>query len=183
MSAALLVADSGPLIALARLDRLDLPDLYFESVQVTATVWDEVTRKPPDDEASRLASAAARNLIRVVAEPEVIPESLLRRSIDAGERGAIALALELDACLLIDDRRARRVALELGRPVIGTLGLLFRACEDGVIPALRPLVERLQMTGYYISNDVVAELLTSLGFRGSSRDLNQVRASVSTLPA
>lgn len=35
--------------------------------------------------------------------------------------------------------------------------------EDGVIPALRPLIERLQATGYYMSNDLVAEVLASLG--------------------
>ena len=73
MSAALLVADSGPLIALAKLDHLDLPARYFESVLVTATVWEEVTRKPGVDEAPRLASAAAARLIRVVADPEAIP--------------------------------------------------------------------------------------------------------------
>jgi hypothetical protein len=58
MSAALLVADSGPLIALTRLEHLDLPARYFESVLVTATVWEEVTLKPGVDEAPRLASAA-----------------------------------------------------------------------------------------------------------------------------
>ena len=163
MSAALLVADSGPLIALARLDYLDLPARYFESALITATVWEEVTRKPGVDEAPRLASAAAAKLIRAVADPEAIPESLLRMTIDAGERGAIALGLELNACLLIDDRRARQVAIELGRPVIGTLGLLLRAREDGFIPALRPLIERLQATGYYMSNDLVAGVLASLG--------------------
>ena len=112
MSAALLVADSGPLIALARLDCLDLPARYFESVLITATVWEEVTRKPGVDEAPRLASAATAKLIRVVADPEAIPESLLRTTIDAGERVAIALGIELNACLLIDDRRARQVAIE-----------------------------------------------------------------------
>ena len=163
MSAALLVADSDPLIALARLDHLELPARYFETVLVTATVWEEVTRKPGVDEAPCLASAADAKLIRVVADPETIPQTLLRTTIDAGERGAIALGLELDACLLIDDRRARQVAVELGWPVIGTLGLLLRAREDRFFPTLRPLIERLQATGYYMPNDLVAEVLASLG--------------------
>lgn len=163
MSAALLVADSGPLIALARLGCLELPARYFESVLITATVWEEVTRKPDVDEAPRLAFAAKATHIRVVADPETIPESLLRTTIDAGERAAIALGIELNACLLIDDRRARQVAIEQGRPVIGTLGLLLRAREEGFIAALRPLIERLQATGYYMSNDLVASVLASLG--------------------
>src|SRR5712691_3803174 len=77
MSATLLVADSGPLIALARLDQLDLPARYFESVLVTATVWEEVTRKPDVEEAPRLASAAGAKLIRVVADPEIAGVVLL----------------------------------------------------------------------------------------------------------
>ncbi len=114
MSAAFLVADSGPLIALARLDLLDLPARYFESVLVTSTVWEEVTRKPDIDETPRLSAAAEGRLIRVAADPETTPATLLRTTIDTGERAAIALALELDATLLMDDRRARRVAIEAG---------------------------------------------------------------------
>ena len=78
MSAALLVADSGPLIALARLDLLGLPARYFESVLVTSEVWEEVTRKPEVVEAPRLASAVDAKLIRVTATPENVPQSLLR---------------------------------------------------------------------------------------------------------
>ena len=163
MSADLLVADSGPLIALARLDLLDLPARYFESVHVTATVWDEVTRKPTADETPRLAAASKASLIRLVADPQSLPDALLRTTIDVGERGAIALALELNATLLIDDRRARRVAIELGRPVIGTLALLLRAREEGLVPALRPLMERLQASGYYMPGDLVVGILESLG--------------------
>ncbi len=44
MSAALLIADSGPLIALARLDLLHLPGRYFETVLVPSVVWDEIMR-------------------------------------------------------------------------------------------------------------------------------------------
>ena len=46
MSAPLLVADSGPLIALARLDLLAVPARLFGELLVTATVWREVTREP-----------------------------------------------------------------------------------------------------------------------------------------
>ena len=79
---------------------------------------------------------------------------MLRTTIDVGERSAIALGFELNATLLIDDRRARRVAVELGRPVIGTLALLLRAREQGSVPALRPLMERLQASGYYMPVDL-----------------------------
>src|SRR3990172_13274267 len=97
MSAACLVADSGPPIGFARLDFLGLPSRYFEPVLVTSSVWLEVTRKPGVDEAARLSSAAENHLFRVVPDPAAIPAALLRTSIDAGERGAIALAIEREA--------------------------------------------------------------------------------------
>lgn len=163
MSATLLVADSGPLIALARLDLLGLPGRYFESVLVTASVWEEVQRKPNADEATRLSAAVERSLFRVIEDPENVPTSLSRAGIDDGERSALALGIELGATLLMDDRRARRIALQLGRPIIGTLGLLLHAREEGFIPALRPLIERLQASGYFMPRDLVANVLASLG--------------------
>ena len=49
MSAACLVADSGPLIALGRLDLLGLPSRYFEPVLVTSSVWLEVMNRLPNE--------------------------------------------------------------------------------------------------------------------------------------
>ena len=161
MSAACLVADSGPLIALGRLDLLGLPSRYFEAVLVTSSVWLGGTRKPGGDEAARLSSAAEHHLLRVVPDPAAMPAALLQTSIHAGERSSIALAIEQEATLLLDDRRARRIAAESGRPVIGTLGLLVRARGEGFVAALGPLIEQLRSTGYFMSDDLVAQALSS----------------------
>ena len=106
-------------------------------------------------------SAAEHHLLRVIPDPAEIPAALLRTSIHAGERSSIALAIEREATLLLDDRRARRIAAESGRPVIGTLGLLVRAREEGFVAALRPLIEQLRSTGYFISDDLVVQALSS----------------------
>lgn len=53
----LLVADSGPLIALARLDLRRLPAQLKSEVQVPASVWAEVTRAPKGNGLSRLEAA------------------------------------------------------------------------------------------------------------------------------
>ena len=57
MSAPLLVADSGPLIALARVNLLNLPALLYREVLVPAAVWNEVVRQPPPAELQRLEAA------------------------------------------------------------------------------------------------------------------------------
>lgn len=162
MSGALLLADSGPLIALARLDLLGLPAVFFESVIVTSTVWEEVTRLPRPVETQRLTSALNSKLFQIQPDPLQIPEALLISSIDAGERTAIALALELNASLLIDERKGRRVARQFGCPIVGTIGLLLRAKESGHIAALRPLIERLQASNYYLPQAEVIKVLAYL---------------------
>lgn len=69
MSGALLLADSGPLIALARFDLLGLPAVFFESVIVTSTVWEEVTRIPRPVETQRLTSALNSELLQIQPDP------------------------------------------------------------------------------------------------------------------
>ncbi|WP_418646592.1 DUF3368 domain-containing protein [Thauera butanivorans] len=71
--------------------------------------------------------------------------------------------MELGAAVLMDERKGRRIAVELGLPVLGTLGLLIRARESGLLPALKPLIGILQDSGYFLSPSLVERILTDLG--------------------
>jgi predicted nucleic acid-binding protein len=58
--------------------------------------------------------------------------SAIHKLVDVGEASAIALALELpDAYLILDDRRARKVAVTFGLQITGTLGILLKAKLTG----------------------------------------------------
>lgn len=162
-SISLLFADSGPLIALARLDLLALPGHYFASVLLPQTVWQEVTRNALEPERSRLLTARETACFSVVADPMTIPETLATAGLDLGERNAIALALSSSAELLIDERRGRRVAKVLDLTVTGTLGLLLRAKQDGLIPSLTQTVQHLNATGYFLAPALVAQILSAAG--------------------
>lgn len=167
MSARLLIADSGPLIALARLDLLHLPGHYFAETLVTATIWQEVLRKPRGDEEPRLRQAVAAGSLRLVDDPPLpAVESLamLRDpGIGAGERSVILCASDMDAAVLIDDLRARRAAHKLTLPCIGTVGLLARGRMSGLLGPLRPLLEELAASGYFLSDKVMRQVLSALG--------------------
>ncbi|WP_114650190.1 type II toxin-antitoxin system Phd/YefM family antitoxin [Pseudothauera hydrothermalis] len=69
--------------------------------------------------------------------------------LDTGKRHVQALGRATDAAVLLDEPAGRRVAAQQGLLVVGTLGLLIRAREGGVFPALRPLVDTLQDLGYF----------------------------------
>jgi predicted nucleic acid-binding protein len=66
--------------------------------------------------------------------------------------------------VLLDDKLARRMARRLGVPVTGTLGVLLRAKELGLIVELRLLIIRLQSEGnYYIDPGLVEKALHAAG--------------------
>jgi uncharacterized protein len=160
MPADLLFADSGPLIALARLDLCHLPQRYFSEVQVPQTVWDEVTRQPRDNEGAVFSAALKAGWFTVVADPAEASAPVRAYALDAGEAAALTLALSSGGAILADERKARNAATDLGVAVIGTLGLLKRAREDALVPALRPLIMRLIDGGYFIAPQLVEMVLS-----------------------
>lgn len=163
MSAPLLVADSGPLIALARLDLLALPAALFVEFLVTGTVWREVTQAPRPGDHAALSAALHQGLLMVVDDPTQMPRALVEARLDAGERSALALAVLRQSVVLVDERRGRACAASLGLPVLGTLGLLVRARGQQLVGPVRPLVNALLASGYYLSQPLVERALAVVG--------------------
>ncbi|MDA0838258.1 MAG: DUF3368 domain-containing protein [Planctomycetota bacterium] len=91
-------------------------------------------------------------------------ESFLE-SLDAGEAEALALAEEIKAsAVLIDEAAGRASAVQNGLPVIGTLGILLRAKERGLIDAIRPLLDSLQKDlGFFIGASLRDFILQQAG--------------------
>jgi uncharacterized protein len=84
--------------------------------------------------------------------------------LDPGEAEAIALAIEQQADLLvIDERKGREVAKRHQLPIIGLLGILTIAKRRGLIPAVKPLVDRLvEEADFYVSEKLLATVLASV---------------------
>ena len=163
MSQRLLVADSRPLIALVRLGLLALPQQLFAEVLVTATVWGEVTTLPARSEHADLRAAQQQGWLKVVDDPATIAALFAGPLLDDGERTALSLSLALGCDVLIDERRGRLAAEAAGLNVLGTLGLLVRARQLGLIGPVRPLAERLLGSGYHLARSLVDNALAALG--------------------
>lgn len=134
------VSNTGPLIAFGKLARLDLLTSLFGSLMIPAEVQREVQvgvqigYKHSLDIAAMIESGS----IKVVSpEPAVIS---FGRSINLGEVGAIRLALQEKADLvLMDDRDARMEAERLGLQVTGTVGLVLAAIRKNLISDLEAI--------------------------------------------
>lgn len=65
--------------------------------------------------------------------------------LDEGEAEAIALAIELNAdLLLIDERLGKNIATKKGLICKGVVGVLIEAKQRAFIPAVRPLLDDLR---------------------------------------
>ncbi len=84
--------------------------------------------------------------------------------VDKGEASAIALAREIENKYLItDDLEARKLSIKLGLSVIGTLGVLLRAKQNGYINAVKSAVELMKQTDFRVSDDLYRVILRKAG--------------------
>ncbi len=88
----------------------------------------------------------------------------LRLNLGIGEDEAIALSIERSAArLILDDKKARRVARQLNLPVTGTLAVLLTAKERGIIPKVRDTIDVLLTANFRITGALVQEVLRRAG--------------------
>lgn len=79
---------------------------------------------------------------------------------DRGETEAIALAIDVAADqTLIDERRGRNVANEVGISVTGVIGILIESKRQGLISEVRASLNELIKLGFRVSGDVYKEAL------------------------
>lgn len=91
-------------------------------------------------------------------------QRLLEVTLDKGEASAIALALEQSNCrLIIDELRGRKLAKQLGLTITGTLGVLAEAKISGLIPLVRPLIDKIKQTDFRLSKQLEIEILKLIG--------------------
>ena len=139
MTAAKLVfCNAGPLMALAKLNRLDLLAKLYDKVRIPEAVYREVVtqglaRGAADARTVQLFCQRHEWPIIEASEDELAgiqPRSVL----DAGEMEVLALAArDPDALVLIDDELARREARRLGLEVKGTLGVLVASFRQQLL--------------------------------------------------
>jgi len=80
--------------------------------------------------------------------------------VDPGEASVIALAKEFeDSLLLLDDLKARKLARRLNLKITGTLGVIHKAKQLGIIDSVKPLINKLLETDFRISEKIITEIL------------------------
>jgi predicted nucleic acid-binding protein len=145
----LIIADSTCLIGLERIDKIDLlPQMYSQVII------------PPQVQKEFGLSFAWL----IVKNPQNIGMiNSLKLMVDDGESEAIALAYELGFRLVVDDKQARNIAKRLDIEIIGTVGILVKAKQLGLIDQLLTILEALENKGFYLSQSLKTEALILVG--------------------
>lgn len=144
------ISDTSCLIILDKIGQLSLLKAAYSQVFVTTTVATEFGQTLPD-------------WVGIKSPTNDALTHLLEETIDPGEASSIALAVEIKDCyLILDDLRARNVARSIGLQFTGTLGFIASVRRRGIIPAARPLFERILATDFRISKELVNSILEEL---------------------
>lgn len=152
-----IIADSGPLIALAGVDLLHLPKAVHGGAMLTRTVLAECLVKRERVDAQRVQAAIANQWLQVCDDP-AIPQRVASLGLDPGESTALALALEVSFPILLDEERGRRAAGHLSISVMGLCGLLLVAKRQGLISEVLPLLRDIRRNGYFLSDALLAQI-------------------------
>ena len=156
----MVVADTSPLNYLILVEASDILPALFGRICVPTAVVTEL--------AHPRAPVVVKNWMRYGVPDwiEVRNAGALEAGLEyvgAGEREAIALAMEIGAAaLLIDDRVGRREATERGLRVVGTLALLSEAARRNLVD-LNNVLDRLLQTNFRISEELLRALRSQGG--------------------
>ena len=138
------VLNTSPIIVLARLGLLRKVLDLFSDVEVPSGVLVEIRRK---------RNEVYRELMGVIGEGKIRVGEVMKSfpRLGLGESSAIFLALSEGKIVVLDDKKARKLARDLGLEVIGTLSIIKRLYEKEVL-AEQPstIYRRLIEIGFYV---------------------------------
>jgi predicted nucleic acid-binding protein len=142
-----IIVDTSCLIILSKIKELPLLKLLYGEVLITDIIAKEFDEPIPD---------------WIIIYPIKLNENvfLFEKSIDKGEASVIMLALEIsNSIIIIDDFKGRALAKELGIKVTGTIGIIISAKNKKLIPSIKPILEKIKETNFYISKALENEAL------------------------
>jgi len=147
----IVISDTSCLVVLEKINELNLLRSIYSEVLTTPEVKSEFGNSLPE-------------WIKIRSAKNIDFQTKLEDKIDKGEASAIALGAETEDCIVIlDDLKARKIAESLHLNFTGTLGILVKAKETGVVSSVKPLLLKLKSVGLRFSKEVEHEILNQSG--------------------
>ena len=143
----IIISDTSCFIILTNIDQLDLLQKVYGEVITTLDIAIEYGDALPD-------------WVKIVSVKDKYRQQLLEMQLDKGESSAIALALETpNSTVILDDYKARKIADRLGINLTGTIGVIIKAKLIGIIPSIKPFLEKIKQTNFRLSDNIELQAL------------------------
>lgn len=152
------VLNASPLIVLAKIGQQHLFTQLATEVVVPWAVVAEINAGPVNDAARPWLAASPLPTIPAPTDPDILAWDL-----GSGESAVLSYAYRNQGwTAVLDDRAARRCAHALDIPLIGTLGVILRARQMNLIPAVVPVLKSLQAVGLHLDDRVLQAALQAV---------------------
>ena len=160
MTRGIIVADAGPLIALAVGAVLPQSVAMLGSLLVPQSVLDECVADITTAGAVTINTLAQSAALTIIAHGDIAPlDEAFARGLGSGEAAVLSYANTHGHAALIDERRARRIAAKMQVPVIGTGAIVLALKMQGRIAGVLPVLAAWKSHGYFLSEAVATEIL------------------------
>lgn len=161
----IVVSDTTPIISLIKVGKISLLKELFTEVIIPEAVYRELITNTSFIEEAEIVKTS--DFLKVVKVQNVQSLKLLQQlsGLDAGESEAIILFDELKSNLLImDERKGRKVAGQLGITLTGTVGILIQSYNENLLSAdeVETCLQTLKNSNIRLSEKLLNQALNML---------------------
>ncbi len=159
----IVVSNTSPITNLAAIGQFDLLHLLFREIILPEAVIEELSTSGVEWPGFDEVKQATWVMTQVVTDRRLV--DALRLDLDKGEAETVALALELDADLVLLDEKAGRLAAQhFGLRVMGVVGILLRAKQLKYVDKIQPLLDGLRRTAGFFLDEALYQHALKLAF-------------------
>ena len=151
-----IITNTTPILSLLKIDKLDLLKELYGKVTVPNAVYQEIEKgkhKPYYQDLKQVDWIK----IEHIKNPDSLTYFV---DLDKGEAEVLILAKEQKVDLVIlDEIMGRRYAKQLGLNLTGTLGVLLKAKENGIINSIQEILTELTEKGTWLNPKLIKKVI------------------------
>ena len=157
----IVISDTSVITNLVAIHHLCLLQQFYDLILIPEAVYRELADIDPPVPGTVEVQTLDCLEVLFLRERTIADQLQNQFQLNPGESEAIALALEINAdLLLIDERRGRAEATRLGLRLTGLLGMLVEAKQRSLIPSVKPLMDALiDTSAFRVSQPLYEQIL------------------------
>ncbi len=159
----IVISDTSVITNLVAIHHLHLLQQLYDRILIPEAVYRELADIDPPVPGTLEVQTLDWLEVLSLRNRTIADQLQTQSQLDPGESEAIALALEINAeLLLIDERRGRAIATRLGLRITGLLGILVEAKQRSLIPSVKPLMDALIATSEFRVSQLLYEQILQM---------------------